>query len=536
MEHLEQRQKVIIMTAIMSAMLFAALNQTIVGTALPVIVADIGGMSYFSWVFTIYMLTTSLTALLVGKLSDTYGRKPFILIGIGIFTIGSLLCGTSVNIIQLILYRGLQGFGAGMIMSTSFAAIGDLFPPRERGRWQGLLSSVFGLASVFGPTLGGYIVDHFDWHWVFWVFLPFGFVAFGMIMKLFPHIKGEGEKGVDFLGAITIALTIGPLLLAFSWAGNLFEWGSPVIIGLFVWSAFALGLFIFIEKRAKNAIIPLHLFKNSIFTISNVAGFMIGMGMFGAVMYMPFFLQGVMSVSATKTGFVMMFMTLSMVLTSTGGGQLVTKTGKYKIFALAGLLIMACGMLSMAFMTMDSSVIRAVLSLMLVGLGLGLSFPIFTLTVQNAVDHRYLGVSTSSAQFFRQAGGTIGVSIMGAVMNVLMQRQMTNMSGDLPEGGLQAAGGIEKIGDPQVLMDQQKLAELQQSLPAESLPMFNQLLQTMREALSTALSGSFIFGTIILGIAFILTLFLKEIPLRLTNQSESEITQDEQKKQIASSK
>nr|WP_202406335.1 MDR family MFS transporter [Pontibacillus yanchengensis] len=508
------------MIAIMAAMLFAALNQTIVGTALPVIVADIGGVDYFSWVFTIYMLTTSLTAILVGKLSDTYGRKPFILVGIGVFIVGALLCGTSVNIYQLIIYRGIQGFGGGMIMSTAFTAIGDLFPPRERGRWQGLMASVFGLSSVFGPTLGGYIVDTFKWNWVFWVFLPFGIVAFIMIYKMFPNIKSDEKTTVDYLGAIILASTITPLLLAFSWAGETYAWDSAVIIGLFSWSVVALSVFVYVEQRAKNPVIPLHLFKNSIFTISNVSGLLMGMGMFGAIMYMPFFIQGVMGISATKSGFVMMSMMLSMVITSTVGGQLITKTGRYKVFAIAGLLIMGIGMFSMSQMNVDTTLIGAVRNLMIVGLGLGLSFPVLTLTVQNAVDYKYLGVATSASQFFRQAGGTIGVSIMGAIMNRIMTNEMQSLS--ISSGQTSQLDTVKAIEDPQVLMDPDKINQIKETVPNEMLPVFNQVIDKVQIVLSTALGGSFLFGTFVLGVALVLILFLKEIPLRMTNKTDEE--------------
>ncbi|MCP3031756.1 MFS transporter [Halobacillus sp. A1] len=511
MEHLEQRQKVTIMIAIMAAMLFAALNQTIIGTALPIIVADIGGMKYFNWVFTIYMLASSITAILVGKLSDTYGRKIFILTGIGIFIVASLLCGLSANIYQLIIFRAIQGLGGGMIISTSFTAIGDLFPPRERGRWQGMMGSVFGLASVFGPTFGGYIVDTWQWNWVFWVFLPFGFVAFIMIWKMFPNPEKSEKQTVDFLGAVLLTLTIIPLLLAFSWAGQNFAWSSPIIIGLFTWSVIGLAAFIVVERRAENPVIPLHLFKNSIFSISNMAGLLMGMGMFGAIMYMPFFIQGVLGISATQTGFIMMSMMLSMVLTSTIGGQLITRTGRYKIFAIAGLLIMAGGMFSMSLMSVETTVTGVVRNLVFVGLGLGLTFPVLTLTVQNAVEHQYLGVSTSASQFFRQAGGTMGVSIMGSIMNMIMGREMANVNAvnDFEEAS--------ELQDPQVLMDPNQISSLAETSEVPSAQ-FEQMIFSMREVLSQALNGSFLFGTFILLGAWVLILFLKEIPLRMTNQ------------------
>lgn len=527
MEHLGHKQKITIMIAIMTAMLFAALNQTIVGTALPRIIAELGGMEYFSWVFTIYMLASSVTAILVGKLSDIYGRKPFILLGLVIFILGSFLSGLSNTIIQLIVYRGIQGFGGGMIMSTAFTAVGDLFSPRERGKWQGIMSAVFGLASVFGPTLGGYIVDHADWHWVFWVFLPFGLIALALIWFMFPSVpKREGES-VDYFGSLFLTLSMIPMLLAFSWAGTQYDWGSIEILGLFASSLAALAVFIGIEKKVKSPVMPLHLFKNNIFTLSNIIGFTLGAGMFGAIMYMPFFVQGVIGTSATASGFVMMPMTLSMVVASAISGQITTKTGKYKKLALVGLFIMCLGMVSMSWMDMDTTNTTAVINMIIVGLGLGIGFPIFTLTVQNAVEQKWLGVATASSQLFRQLGGTIGVSLMGTVMSYRMTEEMERLSsqagvGDMTQVNPDLAEKMTALQNPQVLMDPEKLEQIQAGLPAEMQSFFLQLVDMLREALSYSLSGVFLSGAIVIGIAFILTFFLKEIPLRGKREERNE--------------
>ncbi|MGD7021858.1 DHA2 family efflux MFS transporter permease subunit [Rossellomorea vietnamensis] len=528
MEHLEPKKKILIMLAIMSAMLFAALNQTIVGTALPTIISELGGIEYYSWVFTIFMLTSSVTAILVGKLSDMYGRKPFILIGIGVFTAGSFLNGLSTSIIELIAFRGIQGLGAGMIMSTSFTAVGDLFAPRERGRWQGLMGGIFGLASVFGPTLGGWIVDNAEWHWVFWVFLPFGLVAFLMIWRLFPSQTIKEKKKVDYLGSIMLSLTIIPLLLAFTWGGNDFEWVSFQITGLFSVTAAALILFIMIEKRAANPVLPLHLFKNQIFTLSNAIGFILGAGMFGAIMYMPFFIQGVIGTSATKSGFVMMPMTLSMVFASAIGGQIITKTGKYKLIALIGLFVMGSGLASLSMMASDTTNTTAVINMIIVGLGLGLSFPVFTLTVQNAVQHQYLGVATAATQLFRQIGGTVGVAIMGTVMNnsmsTRMNQELSKLRGnsDLEALPPEAAAQLQTLQSPQSLMDGEKLQEIQASLPNEMQAVFVKTIEIVRESLSYSLTNVFLIGAFVLFSGFLLTFFLKEIPLRMSNKDEQE--------------
>lgn len=529
MEHLDQRKKVTIMISIMATMLFAALNQTIVGTALPRIIAELGGMEYYSWVFTIYMLTSSITTILVGKLSDMYGRKPFILIGIAIFIAGSFLSGTSGTIIQLIVYRGIQGFGAGMIMSTAFASIGDLFAPRERGRWQGLMSASFGLASVFGPTLGGYIVDHFQWHWVFWVFLPVGLIAMALIWILFPSVPRKEKASIDFLGSLFLTLTMVPLLLAFSWAGSKFAWGSGPVIGLFAAAAGALVLFIVVERRVHNPVLPLALFRSSIFSISNLSGFLLGAGMFGAIMYMPFFVQGVMGTSATNSGFITMPMMLSLVVGSALGGQIISRTGKYKYLASAGMLMMTVGMFLMSFMSEATSLWLIISYMILVGLGVGFGMPVFTLTVQNAADPNLLGVATASAQLFRSLGGTIGVSIMGTVLAHRIGFRMKELAGQSGDTGMPSnlspdvAEKLQALNNPQLLLDPPKLQSLRTSLPDSMHEVFDNLVAMLHDALGYGLSGVFLTGAFIVTSAFLLTFFLKEVPLRSAKRKGEEV-------------
>lgn len=518
MEHLDSKRKITIMIAIMAAMLFASLNQTIVGTALPKIISILGGMEYYSWVFTVYMLTSGITTILVGKLSDIYGRKPFLLLGIAVFIAGSFLTGTSTNIVELIVYRGIQGIGGGMIMSCSFTAIGDLFAPRERGRWQGLMSASFGLASVFGPTLGGYIVDHMEWHWVFWVFLPFGIVALLMIWFMFPKAASKPGESVDYFGSLFLTLTIVPMLLAFTWAGSKYAWGSGVILSMFAFTIVALILFIVIENRVENPVLPLFLFKNSIFTISNIIGFTIGAGMFGAIMYMPYFIQGVMGTSATNSGYVTMPMTLSLVAGSTVSGQIVSRTGKYKMLAFIGLAVLTAGMLLLSTMGRETTTLHAILYMIVVGVGIGLGMPIFTLTVQNAVDQKYLGVASASSQFVRSLGGTVGVAVMSTVMTHRMAGKMAELSAGAPVNTTNIPADVGQklaaLQNPQVLLDSEKLSAIRNSLPAQYHTIFTGLLDRLREALSYSLSGVFLTGAIVVAAAIVLTFFLKEIPLR----------------------
>ncbi|MGG3927278.1 MDR family MFS transporter [Metabacillus fastidiosus] len=532
MEHLSHKEKITIMIAIIGAMFFAAVNQTIVGNALPKIIAELGGLDYYSWVFTIYMLTSAITTILVGKLSDIYGRKPFLLLGIFIFIIGAFLSGLSTDIVQLITYRGIQGFGAGMIMSTALTAVGDLFAPRERGKWQGAMSAVFGISSVLGPTLGGYIVDNLEWKWVFWVFLPLGIIAAVLIWRLFPKVERKRGESVDFLGSIFLTLTIVPALLGFSWVGSKYDWGSEQILGLFAGAIIALIIFIFVERRAKSPILPLYLFKNSIFTISNTVGFAIGVAMFGGIMYVPYFVQGVLGFSATHSSFISMAMTLGLMFASAIGGQIISKTGKYKFQAIIGLIITTIGMFLLTTLDANVSQWTLIVYLVLIGLGIGVGMTVFTLTVQNAVEQRLLGVATATTQLFRSLGGTVGVAIMGTVLNNRMSDKMgeslqgiSEQTANLPA---EMQGKLQALQNPQLLLDHEKLNMIHNSLPEQIAPLFKEMVTLLQGALSFALSGVFMTAAFIMVAAVVLTLFLKEIPLRSAQEpkKEEEINKD----------
>ncbi|ASS74281.1 MFS transporter [Tumebacillus algifaecis] len=521
MEELDKRTKIMIMLAIMASMLFASLNQTIVGTALPRIVAELGGMEYYSWVFTIYMLTSSVTGLLVGKLSDMYGRKPFILVGLLLFMIGAFLTGTSQDIIQMILYRGLQGFGGGFIMSTAFSAIGDLFPPRERGKWQGLMGAVFGMSAVIGPFLGGWIVDNADWKWVFWVNLPIGVIAFLLIMRLFPKKTGNVSGRVDYAGAVFVSGLLVSLLLAFSWGGSKYEWNSMMIIGLFAAAVVALLLFIWAESRAEQPVLPLSLFKNSIFNIANLIGFLTGVAMFGSIMYIPLFVQGVVGTSATASGLVTMPMMIAMVAASALSGQLTSRTGRYKAMALVGGVVLAIGMFMLTRMSTETTNLMASIDMIVVGAGLGFSMPILMLAVQNATPQKLLGVTSSAVQLFRQIGGTVGVAIMGTLMNNKIQEELTTIMPDQVKQFLAApemATHAKALTNPQLLVAPAQLEAIRSALPAQVLPIFDQLIEALKTALVGGLDVVFFVGFIIALVALVVTFFLKEIPLRTSNK------------------
>jgi EmrB/QacA subfamily drug resistance transporter len=520
MEDLSPKRKMTIMFAIIAAMFFSAINQTIVSTAMPRIIAVLNGMEHYSWVITIYMLTSTLSTVLVGKLSDIYGRKPFILSGIVIFMVGAFLTGLSNTIFDMILYRGIQGVGAGIIMATVFSAVGDLFPPRERAKWTGVMMAVFGFSSVIGPALGGWLVDHFAWKWLFWIFLPLGFVAFFMILFLFPKTEKKPAESIDYAGSLLLSIAIIALLLGFTWAGSKYDWGSFQILGLFATSLIFTLLFILAEQKAKSPVLPLSLFRNDIITVSNVIGFLMNAGMMGALIYLPFFVQGVEGISPTYSGYVTMPMSISMVIMSSVIGRYITKTGKYKRYALAGLPIMVGGMLIMAFM---NSVWLAVVAMIVFGVGLGIGMPIFSLTVQNAARPEELGVATASSQLFRNLGGTIGIAVMGTIMQSSLLKNMKEAaaSADGFDFGSLDPALASKLADfqhPEMLLDQPKLQELQSTLPSDIQPLIVKMIDTLREALSSSLTVVFLWGTALIAVALLLTFFLREIPLRTSNR------------------
>lgn len=523
MEQLSQKKKVTIMIALMAAMFFAAINQTIVSTAMPRIIAMLGGIEHYSWVITIYMLTSTIATVLVGKLSDIYGRKPFLLFGIVIFMIGAFLSGTSTSIFQMITYRGIQGLGGGILMSATVTAVGDLFAPRERAKWTGIMMAIFGFSSVIGPTLGGFMVDHMDWEWIFWIFLPLGLVAFVMIMRMFPKTVRKTTEPIDYWGSLFLTLMIVALLLGFSWAGTKYDWGSFEIIGLMSLAAVFLVILLLIERKAKSPVLPLGMFKNSIVTVSNVIGFLMNAGMMGAMMYLPFFTQGVLGYSPTTSGFINMPMSVAMIVLSTLSGRWISKSGKYKRFAIAGMPFMVVGMLLMAYMT---NVWMAVGAMVVFGIGLGISMPVFTLTVQNAVEPSQLGVATGTATLFRNMGGTIGIAVLGTVMNSTMAGKLKDALAagegpDLSKVDPEVAKEMGSFMNPQLLLNQPKLKELQQSLPTEVHDLFNQTIDFIRNVLSDSLTVVFLFGMSLLIVALVAVFFLKEIPLRTSNNMKA---------------
>ncbi|OXM14017.1 MDR family MFS transporter [Paenibacillus herberti] len=523
MEHLSHKRKVSIMIAVMAAMFFAAINQMITSTAMPRIIAILDGMDYYTWTINIYLLTSTIATILVGKLSDMFGRKPFMLAGILLFIIGAFLTGTSTDVFQFIIYRGIQGVGAGIVQATAFMAVGDLFAPRERPKWMGLMTAVFGFSSVLGPTLGGYLVDNMDWHWLFWIFLPLGVVAFFMILFLFPKVERKPKEKIDYMGSLFLTTTIVPLLLAFSWAGTEYKWGSWEIISLLVGAVVSGTIFVVIERYARNPILPLHLFKNRIVTVSNIIGFLMNFGMMGAMIYLSFFVQGVEGVSATYAGYVTMPMSIFMVITSALIGSRISKSGKYKRYALIGVPIMIIGM---GLMIVMNSVWIAALSMAIFGIGIGMGMPVFSLATQNAVPHNELGVATASSQMFRNLGGTIGIAVMGTVMSNNLARHIKEnlTSASAPDLSKLDPALQEKLiafANPTTLMNKPLIEQTESSLPEDARVLFVQMIDQIRDALGQTLSVVFLVGTLVLCASLVLVFFLKEIPLRTSNKVEA---------------
>jgi EmrB/QacA subfamily drug resistance transporter len=520
---LTARQKAVIMGSVMLGLFVSAINQTLVSTATPRIVADLGGLNLYSWVFTGFMLTSTALVPIVGKLGDMYGRKPLFMAGIVIFMLGSALCGVAQTIEHLIVFRAFQGIGAGMIMANAFAIIGDLFPPAERGKYQGLFSAVFGLASVAGPFVGGYLTDNLSWRWVFYVNLPFGIAALPALYFGLPGIdRAPGRRPIDLLGTVSLILATVPLLLACVWVGERrFAITSPVTIGLLSFTIAMTALFIAAERRAAEPVLPLDLFRNRIVAISTVILFVTGLAMFGVISFVPLFVQGALGASATRSGSVTIPMMLAMVITSAVVGLIVSRTGRYKWMAIAGATLMTAGIYLLSRMTAETSELEVSRNIIVVGLGIGMSMPVLSLVIQNAVEYRLLGVATASSQFFRQMGGTIGIAILGAALVARLNDQIARTLPDevrteAPPALLERAQDAQSILNPIAL---EQLGETFAALGPDGSRLFASVVETMRVALAGALGDMFLIGAALMLIALAVSFFLPELPLRGAAQS-----------------
>ncbi|MBO9706976.1 MAG: MFS transporter [Caulobacter sp.] len=498
------------LAALMIVFLLSALDQTIVSTAMPRIISELHGLTLYSWVTTAYLLTSTVMVPIWGKLGDIYGRKPVLVSGIAIFLAGSWLSGLSgefgamlgmSGMVQLIVFRALQGIGGGALFTTAFAIIADLYPPRERGKFAGIFGSVFGFASVLGPLIGGYFTDHgtvhlgghviAGWRWVFYVNLPLSLLSLFMVLVKMPPLEHRRSGAVDYVGAILLVAAFVPLLLALSLGGHDFAWSSPQSIGLFAGAAAALAAFLFVESRVGNPILPLRLFGNKVFATANLAGFLISMAFLGVVTFLPLYMQLGLGVDATTSGLAILPLMGGLIVSSTLAGQLVSKTGRYKPLMIGGAVLLLAGVWLLSRVTTQTTLPDLCWRMAIMGLGLGPGQSLFNLATQNAVEVRDIGVATSSNQFFRQIGSTIGVAVFGA----LLTHRLANEGQGLDLGALQGlalkatasagAGGAARHADP-----------------------------ALAQALTHAVTGVFTAGLFVIGLGLVVIFFIPALPLR----------------------
>ena len=413
-----------ILGAILLGLFLAALDQTVVGTALPVIVTDLRGNDLYTWVFTAFLLTSTVTGPIYGKLSDLFGRRPMIMIGIGLFLLGSALSGLSREMWQLIVFRGVQGLGAGSIFPIALAVIGDLYTPAERGKYQGLFGAVFGLSALLGPGLGGFITDAWSWQWIFFINLPLGAVALVIIWRTLPPIsRPERARTIDYLGAAVFALAIVPILIGLT-NKQTAEWTDPAVGGLIVFGLLLSAAFVWVESRAAEPIVPLALFRIRTFTISVTAVFLAAFGFFSAIVFLPRWFQFVAGTSATESGYQILALLVGLIGSAVTAGQVVSRTGRYKALIVGGLVVLSVGLLLLSNLRADTP--RQVLWawMLVTGLGIGPTLAVFTIVVQNAVPIERLGVATSNLTFFQQVGGTVGLAIAGTIFGTVLREEV----------------------------------------------------------------------------------------------------------------
>jgi EmrB/QacA subfamily drug resistance transporter len=500
------RQIMVIMSGLMLGMFLAALDQTIVSTALPTIVGDFHRSDLLSWVITSYLLASTASTPLWGKAGDLYGRKRVFQLAIVIFLVGSALCGASQNMYELIAFRGLQGIGGGGLISLVFAIIGDVIPPRQRGRYQGYFGAVFGVSSVVGPLLGGFAVDSLSWRYIFYINLPLGIAALIVTNRVLKLPKRTRKVLIDWWGALLLVAGVSSILLATQSGGTDYPWGSWQIVGLFALGAIGLAGFALREAMAPEPILPLNLFKMQIFTVSNIVSFVSGVAMFGALAFLPQYLQLVHGVSATESGLLLLPLLMGLLVMSISSGRYISRTGRYRWFPLAGTILVTIGLILLTHLGAHTSLTVISLDILVFGAGLGLFMQVLTLVVQNAVPMSQMGVATSSVTFFRSMGGAIGASALGAVLTARIADEFVKY---LPPSAL-AQG--DKVS--QLVSSPDTLDALKKTHPA--------LHEGIIQAYSHAIDRLFLVAAIVSAFSIIAALFIKQVQLRGSNSSPAD--------------
>jgi len=503
----------------MLAMFLASLDQTIVATAIPRIMADLDGFDRVTWVSSAYIVASTSVVLITGAVSDVYGRKWLFVAGIAVFLLGSVLAAMSPSMNALIISRGVQGLGGGMIFALSFVTIGDLFPPSERAKYQGIIAAMFGISSVLGPTLGGFITDQFSWEWIFLVNIPLGIPVIFLFIKLFPNTKRDGPKRkIDVGGAVLIVATIVPALLGLSWGGNQYEWSDPLVMGSLALGGIMLVVFAIYETRISEPILPLAVFKNRIVGIALFVTLLTGFAMFGAIFFVPLLFQGVLGASPTASGSFLTPMMLGIVAGAAISGQVLSRTGgHYRIQGIIGLSIMAIGTFMLSQLDGDTTHAYALTSAVIMGFGLGTSFPLYTIAIQNGVPQQYLGVATSSAQFFRSVGGAIGLAVFGSYM---VRQFKDGMQENLPDEVFETVPPqtLELItSNPNALLNAESSNTLRDAFAASGeagIALGEQVFTAIRESLAGAIGDVFFLSFIFVVLGVIATAFIREVPLR----------------------